>query len=164
MSDEKISIRLSINGESVARSVEPRLNLVDFLRDELGLTGTRWSCEHGVCGACTVLIDGSLARGCLIFAAQLDGSRVETIEGLSHSGAISDLQAAFHRHNAVQCGFCSAGMLLSAQMLLRENRTPSRADIRDYLSGNYCRCTGYHAIIDAVEEVAKARAAKGGAP
>jgi carbon-monoxide dehydrogenase small subunit len=164
MSGGTVSIRLSVNGESVAREIEPRLNLVDFLRDELGLTGTRWSCEHGVCGACTVLIDGALARGCLVFAAQLDGCRVETIEGLSRSGALADLQAAFHQHNAVQCGFCSAGMLLSAETLLRENRAPSRADIRQYLSGNYCRCTGYHAIIDAVEEVAKARAAKGGRP
>ncbi|MGA2087314.1 MAG: (2Fe-2S)-binding protein [Stellaceae bacterium] len=161
MSGGTVSIRLSINGESVTREVEPRLNLVDFLRDELGLTGTRWSCEHGVCGACTVLIDGALARGCLVFAAQLDGSRVETIEGLSRSGVLADLQAAFQLHNAVQCGFCSAGMLLSAETLLRENRAPSRADIRHYLSGNYCRCTGYHAIIDAVEEVAKSRAAKG---
>ena len=164
MSGDSVSIRLIINGESVAREIEPRLNLVDFLRDELGLSGTRWSCEHGVCGACTVLIDGALARGCLVFAAQLDGCRVETIEGLSRSGVLADLQAAFHQHNAVQCGFCSAGMLLSAETLLRENRAPSRADIRQYLSGNYCRCTGYHAIIDAVEEVAKARAAKGKAP
>ncbi len=164
MSGDTVSIRLTINGESVAREVEPRLNLVDFLRDVLGLTGTRWSCEHGVCGACTVLIDGSLARGCLVFAAQLDGSIVETIEGLSRAGSIADLQAAFHRHNAVQCGFCSAGMLIAAETLLRENLAPSRADIRDYLSGNYCRCTGYHAIVDAVEEVAKSRAAKGGGP
>jgi len=164
MSGDRISIRLTVNGESVAREVEPRLNLVDFLRDELGLTGTRWSCEHGVCGACTVLIDGYLTRGCLVFAAQLEGCRIETIEGLSRSGAIADLQAAFHRHNAVQCGFCSAGMLLSAETLLREHPTPSRADIRDYLSGNYCRCTGYHAIIDAVEEVATSRAAKGSRP
>ena len=164
MSGDRISIRLTVNGESVAREVEPRLNLVDFLRDELGLTGTRWSCEHGVCGACTVLIDGYLTRGCLVFAAQLEGCRIETIEGLSRSGAIADLQAAFHRHNAVQCGFCSAGMLLSAETLLREHPTPSRAGIRDYLSGNYCRCTGYHAIIDAVEEVATSRAAKGSRP
>ncbi len=162
MSGDRISIRLTVNGENVAREVEPRLNLVDFLRDELGLTGTRWSCEHGVCGACTVLIDGALARGCLVFAAQLEGCRVETIEGLSRSGVLADLQEAFQRRNAVQCGFCSAGMLLSAETLLRENQTPSRADIRDYLSGNYCRCTGYHAIVDAVEDVAKIRAAKGG--
>jgi aerobic carbon-monoxide dehydrogenase small subunit len=161
MSGDIVSIRLTVNGDSVARDVEPRLNLVDFLRDVLGLTGTRWSCEHGVCGACTVLIDGALARGCLIFAAQLDGSRVETIEGLSRAGAIADLQESFHRHNAVQCGFCSAGMLLSADALLRENQAPSRGEIREYLSGNYCRCTGYHAIIDAVEEVSKSRAAKG---
>jgi carbon-monoxide dehydrogenase small subunit len=161
MSGDRVSIRLTVNGESVAREVEPRLNLVDFLRDVLGLTGTRWSCEQGFCGVCTVLVDGALTRGCLVFAAQLDGSRVETIEGVARSGAIADLQAAFQLRNAVQCGFCSAGMLLSADALLRQKADPSRDDIRDHLSGNYCRCTGYHAIIDAVEEVAKARAAKG---
>jgi aerobic carbon-monoxide dehydrogenase small subunit len=160
MSGDRIFIRLIVNGESVAREVPARLNLVDFLRDELGLTGTRWSCEHGVCGACTVLVNGELARGCLVFAAQLEGCHVETIEGLSRSGVLADLQAAFQRRNAVQCGYCSAGMLLSADALLRDNHAPSRAEIREYLSGNYCRCTGYHAIVDAVAEVAAARAAK----
>ena len=163
MSDA-VEIRLTVNGEAVARRVAPRQNLVDFLREELGLTGTRAGCEHGVCGACTVRVDGAALRGCLIFAAQLDGARVDTIEGLSESGEIADLQAAFHARNALQCGFCTAGMLVAAAELLRDAPAPSRAEIRDYLSGNYCRCTGYHAIVDAVETVARQRrAAKGGA-
>jgi carbon-monoxide dehydrogenase small subunit len=157
---ESVEVRLIVNGEALSRRIDPRMNLVDFLREELGLTGTHWSCEHGVCGACTVRIDGGLARGCLVFAVQLDGSRIETIEGVSESGELADLQAAFHRRNAVQCGFCSAGMLLTAASLLKENASPSRDEIRSYLSGNYCRCTGYHAIIDAVEEVAASRAGK----
>jgi carbon-monoxide dehydrogenase small subunit len=160
---EAIDIRLTVNGEAVARRVPARQNLVDFLRDELGLTGTRAGCEHGVCGACTLRVDGAAVRGCLIFAAQLDGARVETIEGLSESGEIADLQAAFHARNALQCGFCTAGMLVAAAELLRDTPAPSRAEIRDHLSGNYCRCTGYHAIVDAVEAVAQQRgAAKGG--
>jgi len=157
MSDT-IAIKLIVNGESVARDVAPRQNLVDFLRDELGLTGTRWSCEHGVCGACTVVLDGEIVRGCLVFAAQLDGARIETIEGAADAGRLADLQAAFHARNAVQCGFCSGGMLLTADALLRARPAPSRDEIREYLAGNYCRCTGYHAIVDAVEEVARSRA------
>jgi aerobic carbon-monoxide dehydrogenase small subunit len=157
---ETVDIRLTVNREAVARRVEARRNLVDFLREELGLTGTRAGCEHGVCGACTLRVDGVAVRGCLMLAAQLDGARVETIEGLSVSGEIADLQAAFHEHNALQCGFCTAGMLMSAAELLRERAMPTRAEIRDHLSGNYCRCTGYHAIIDAIEAVARRRAAK----
>jgi aerobic carbon-monoxide dehydrogenase small subunit len=160
MSDT-VSIKLTVNGEAIAREVEPRQNLVDFLRDELGLTGTRWSCEHGVCGACTVVLDGEIVRGCLVFAAQLDGAKVETIEGAADAGRLADLQAAFHARNAVQCGFCSGGMLLTADALLRTKADPSRDEIREYLAGNYCRCTGYHAIVDAIEEVARARTAKG---
>jgi carbon-monoxide dehydrogenase small subunit len=158
---ETIEVRLIVNGEAVARRVAVRQNVVDFLRDELGLTGTRAGCEHGVCGACTLRVDGVAVRACLMLAAQLDGVRVETIEGLSESGEIADLQAAFHEHNALQCGFCTAGMLMSAAELLRERPAPSRSEIRDHLSGNYCRCTGYHAIIDAVETVARRRAVKG---
>jgi carbon-monoxide dehydrogenase small subunit len=153
-----VTVRLTVNGAPVERAVAPRLNLVDFLRDELGLTGTHWSCEHGACGACTVRVDGEIVRGCLIFVVQLDGAAIETIEGLSESGAIADLQAAFHARNAVQCGFCSAGMLLTADALLRRKPAPSRDEIRTALSGNYCRCTGYHAIIDAVAEAAQQRA------
>jgi len=155
---ETVTIRLTVNGAPVERTIAPRLNLVDFLRDELGLTGTHWSCEHGACGACTVRVDGAIVRGCLIFAVQLDGATVETIEGMSESGALADLQAAFHARNAVQCGFCSAGMLLTADALLRRNPAPSRDEIRTALSGNYCRCTGYHAIVDAVTEAAHQRA------
>lgn len=155
---ETVAIRLTVNGAPVERAVAPRLNLVDFLREELGLTGTHWSCEHGACGACTVRVDGEIVRGCLIFAVQLDGATVETIEGLSESGALADLQAAFHARNAVQCGFCSAGMLLTADALLRRNPEPSRNEIRAALSGNYCRCTGYQAIVDAVAEAARQRA------
>jgi carbon-monoxide dehydrogenase small subunit len=160
---EAVEISLTVNGEPVARRVPARQNLVDFLREELGLTGTRAGCEHGVCGACTVRVDGAAVRACLIFAAQLDGARVDTIEGLSESGEIADLQAAFHARNALQCGFCTAGMLVAAAELLRDTPQPSRAEIRDHLSGNYCRCTGYHAIVDAIETVAQQRgAAKGG--
>ena len=153
-----IDIRLTVNGEAVSRRVAARQNLVDFLREELGLTGTRAGCEHGVCGACTVRLDGVIVRGCLVFAAQLDGARVETIEGLSDSGEIAELQAAFHARNALQCGFCTGGILLTAAELLRRDPVPSRAEIREFLSGNYCRCTGYHAIIDAVEAACRARA------
>ena len=162
MSDA-VDIRLIVNGEAIARRVPARQNLFDFLREELGLTGTRAGCEHGVCGACTVRVDGAAVRGCLIFAVQLDGARVDTIEGLSESGEIADLQAAFHARNALQCGFCTAGMLVAAAELLRDAPAPSRAEIRDHLSGNYCRCTGYHAIVDAIETVARQRGvAKGG--
>ena len=154
-----VEIRLTVNGEAVARAVPARLSLVDFLRDELGLTGTRAGCEHGVCGACTVRLDGAIVRACLLFAAQLEGARVDTIEGLSASGEIADLQRMFHERNALQCGFCTAGMLVTAAELLRRDAPPSRAEIREFLSGNYCRCTGYHAIIDAVETACRRRAA-----
>ena len=161
---EAVDIRLSVNGEAVARRVPARQNLVDFLREELGLTGTRAGCEHGVCGACTVRVDGAAVRACLMFAGQLDGARVDTIEGLSESGEIADLQAAFHARNALQCGFCTAGILVAAAELLRDTPQPSRAKIRDHLSGNYCRCTGYHAIVDAVEAAARQRGGARGTP
>lgn len=150
-------IRLTVNGEPVSCTIEARKNLVDFLREDLALTGSHVGCEHGVCGACTVRLDGAIVRGCLVLAAQCDGARVETIEGLSDSGEIADLQAAFERRNALQCGYCTPGMLLTAQELLRNGGVPSRAQIREYLSGNYCRCTGYQAIVDAIEAVAQAR-------
>jgi aerobic carbon-monoxide dehydrogenase small subunit len=152
-----VDIKLTVNGEAVAESVEPRMTLVDFLRETLGLTGSHVGCEHGVCGACTVLLDGIVVRGCLTLAVQCEGATVETIEGVSDSGAISDLQEAFRRRNALQCGFCTPGMLLTAQELLARNATPSRDTIRAHLAGNYCRCTGYQAIVDAVESVAQAR-------
>src|SRR5262249_44197995 len=130
----------------------------DFLRDDLGLTGSHVGCEHGVCGACTVRLDGAIVRGCLVLAAQCDGARVDTIEGVSDAGEIADLQDASEKRNALQGGYCTPGMLPTAQALLQHGGVPSREQIREHLSGNYCRCTGYHAIIDAVEAVALARA------
>jgi aerobic carbon-monoxide dehydrogenase small subunit len=157
---EPVMLRVVVNGERVERQLAPRQSVIDFLREELGLTGTRAGCEHGVCGACTLRVDGVAVRACLMLAVQLEGARVETIEGVSASGEIADLQAAFHALNALQCGFCTAGMLMSAAELLAERPMPSRPEIRDHLAGNYCRCTGYQAIVDAVETVAKQRAAR----
>jgi carbon-monoxide dehydrogenase small subunit len=157
MSAPRYEIAVTVNGEAVRETVEARKTLVDFLRDDLELTGSHIGCEHGVCGACTVRLDGAIVRGCLILAVQCDGARVETIEGVSDSGEIADLQEAFGRRNALQCGYCTPGMLLAAAELLRGPGTPDRETIRAYLSGNYCRCTGYQAIVDAVEAVAQAR-------
>jgi carbon-monoxide dehydrogenase small subunit len=153
-----IEITLTVNGERVGAAVEPRRTLVDFVREDLGLTGSHVGCEHGVCGACTVRLDGAIVRGCLTLAVQCDGAVVETIEGVSDSGEIADLQDAFERRNALQCGFCTPAMLLAAAELLKSDEVPSREAIREHLAGNYCRCTGYHAIVDAVEAVAQARA------
>jgi carbon-monoxide dehydrogenase small subunit len=159
MSNRAVDISLTVNGERVQGHVDARKTLVDYLRDDLCLTGSHVGCEHGVCGACTVRVDGEIIRGCLMLAVQCDGAKVETIEGLSDSGEIADLQAAFEQRNALQCGFCTPGMLAAAQDLLkRAKKAPSRDEIREHLSGNYCRCTGYHAIVDAVEAVAQARA------
>jgi carbon-monoxide dehydrogenase small subunit len=154
-----VDITLTVNGERVSRRVEARRHLVDFLRLDLGLTGSHTGCEHGVCGACTVRLDGKIVRGCLVLAAQLDGANVETIEGVSDTGEIRDLQEAFVARNSAQCGYCTPGMLLTAAELLKENAKPTRAEIREAISGNICRCTGYQAIVDAVETVAKARGA-----
>jgi len=151
---------MEVNGERVEAQVMPRLNLADFLREHLQLTGTHVGCEHGVCGACTVRVDGEIVRSCLMLAVQVDGAAVQTIEGVSDSGEISDLQAAFRDRNALQCGFCTPGMLMAAQDLLRQNQTPDREQIRAHLAGNYCRCTGYQAIVDAVESTAQARAGR----
>jgi len=158
MSERMVDIALTVNGEIVSERVDARKTLVDFLREDLSLTGSHVGCEHGVCGACTVRVDGVIVRGCLMLAAQCDGAKVETIEGVSDSGEVADLQMAFTTRNALQCGFCTPGMLLAAQELLNKGGAPSREAIREHLSGNYCRCTGYHAIVDAVESVAKARA------
>jgi carbon-monoxide dehydrogenase small subunit len=155
-----ISISLDVNGERVDASVLPRLNLADFLREHLKLTGTHIGCEHGVCGACTVRVNGEIVRSCLILAVQTNNASVETIEGLSDSGEIADLQAAFRDRNALQCGFCTPGMLMAAQDLLEQTPVPDREQIREHLSGNYCRCTGYQAIVDAVESTARARAGR----
>jgi aerobic carbon-monoxide dehydrogenase small subunit len=150
-------ISLDVNGERIDTYVLPRLNLADFLREHLQLTGTHVGCEHGVCGACTVRVNGDIVRSCLMLAVQTDNASVETIEGLSDSGEIADLQAAFHARNALQCGFCTPGMLMAAQDLLTQCTAPDRAQIREHLSGNYCRCTGYQAIVDAVETTARVR-------
>ena len=144
-------IHLTVNGEVVAADIPARLHLADFLRDHLGLTGTHLGCEHGVCGACTVRLDGAIVRACLVLAVQADGCTVETIEGLSDTGEIADLQHAFATRNALQCGYCTPGMLIAAQDFLLHAATADRAAIREHLSGNYCRCTGYEAIVDAVE-------------
>ena len=162
MSDLALDISLTVNGERVRERVEARKSLVDFLREDLGLTGSHVGCEHGVCGACTMRVNGEIVRGCLMLAVQCDGATVETIEGLSDSGEVADLQAAFEQRNALQCGYCTPGMIAAAQDLLKRAKetksVPSRDEIREHLSGNYCRCTGYHAIVDAVGFVAQARA------
>ena len=155
-----VTISLEVNGEHIDAAVLPRLNLADFLREHLKLTGTHVGCEHGVCGACTVRVNGEIVRSCLILAVQAENASVETIEGLSDGGEITDLQAAFRDRNALQCGFCTPGMLIAAQDLLRQTPEPDREQIREHLSGNYCRCTGYQAIVDAVETTARARAGR----
>ena len=155
--EETLPITLSVNGERIARIVPVRQHLVDFLRLELGLTGSHLGCEHGICGACSVRVDGAVVRGCLMLAAQADGADVVTIEGLTESGEIADLQANFVERGALQCGYCTPGMLMTAAELLRDAKPLRRDEIRIYLSGNYCRCTGYHAIVDAVEATLKQR-------
>jgi carbon-monoxide dehydrogenase small subunit len=157
-----IDVTMTVNGEAVQRRVPARQHLADFLREELGLTGTHLGCEHGVCGACSVVIDGDVVRGCLTLVAQADGHQVETIEGLSEAGALADLQREFLARNAAQCGFCTSGMLLTANELLAGPDPLSRAEIREFMSGNFCRCTGYQAIIDAVEAVQEAGQKKQG--
>lgn len=155
----------SVNGAAVERSVLPRRHLVDFLRNDCGLKGSHLGCEHGVCGACTVELNGHIVRGCLTLAVQAQGASVRTIEGLSQDGDVRDLQDAFVRHNALQCGFCTPGMVMAAKELLENKPDASRAEVRQWMSGNYCRCTGYHSIVDAVcETLAVRRAAAGAAP
>jgi carbon-monoxide dehydrogenase small subunit len=160
--EHALDITLSVNGTQVSRRVAPRQHLVDFMRDELGLTGSHTGCEHGVCGACTVRVDGQIVRGCLMLAVQANGCRVDTIEGLSDSGELAKLQKAFHEKNALQCGFCTPGMLLAAQELVLLKKKLSREEIRAHISGNYCRCTGYQAIVDAVCDVLASRSAARG--
>jgi carbon-monoxide dehydrogenase small subunit len=153
----EIEIETTVNGAPVRRRVSARQHLADFLREELQFTGTHLGCEHGVCGACSVLVDDTVVRGCLMLAAQADGRRVDTIEGLSDRGVLADLQAAFAERNAAQCGFCTPGMLLSAHELLRKGSVESRHAIREFIAGNLCRCTGYEAIVDAIETVLQRR-------
>jgi aerobic-type carbon monoxide dehydrogenase small subunit (CoxS/CutS family) len=151
--EEEVAIEVTLNGKPLQRRVRARQHLADFLRQEMELTGTHLGCEHGICGACTVMIDGCTARGCLTLAAQISGKSVDTIEGLTESGKLSQLQSEFIARNAAQCGFCSSGMLLTAYELVASGATMSRVEIREFISGNMCRCTGYHAIVDAIEAV-----------
>lgn len=152
-----VNISVRVNGRVVQTGVPTRESLADFLRHRLGLTGTNVGCEQGFCGACTVRLNGAVVRSCLTLACQVDGSEVETIEGFCASGKGDGLRAAFHANNAAQCGFCTPGMLLTAFELLSTNPLPDRAQIREFLSGNYCRCTGYQAIIDAIHQIALER-------
>jgi aerobic-type carbon monoxide dehydrogenase small subunit (CoxS/CutS family) len=149
-----ISVELTVNGRRYREEVEPRLLLSDFLRHTLGLTGTHVGCEHGVCGACTIRLDGVAVRSCLLLAAQADGSAIETIEGLAADGELHPLQEAFREHHALQCGFCTAGILMAATDLLEREGTPTREEIVDMLSGHLCRCTGYEPIVHAIAQVA----------
>ena len=151
--ERELETTLIVNGTPVMRRIPARQHLIDFLREALELTGSHTACEHGVCGACTVRVDGKIVRGCLMLAVQADGKRVDTIEGLSDSGELKALQEAFHQRNALQCGFCTPGMLVTALDLVNNHPAATREEIREHLSGNYCRCTGYEAIVDAIESV-----------
>lgn len=151
------SIDVTINGQRARYDVEPRQHLVDFLRTELELTGSHLGCEHGVCGACTVKLDGVIVRGCLVLAVQADGKTVQTIEGLTETGTMRDLQDAFVRHNALQCGFCTSGMLMAASELIEKQPDAEREEVRSWIAGNFCRCTGYQAIVDAICDVMQSR-------
>jgi carbon-monoxide dehydrogenase small subunit len=155
--EEELVVSMTVNGERITVSVPVRQHLVDFLRTEVGLTGSHIGCEHGICGACSVRVDDAVVRGCLMLAVQANGCDVVTIEGLTETGEIADLQANFVERNALQCGYCTPGMLMTAAELLKGGKAMSRGDIRTFLSGNYCRCTGYHAIVDAVEATLKGR-------
>jgi 2-furoyl-CoA dehydrogenase 2Fe-2S iron sulfur subunit len=151
-----IAVEVSVNGRGYHEDVEPRLLLSDFLRHRLGLTGTHVGCEHGVCGACTVRLDGVAVRSCLLLAAQVDGAEIVTVEGLAREGELTSLQQAFRRHHALQCGFCTPGILMAAEDLLAREPHATREQITDMLSGQLCRCTGYAPIVDAIVEVAEA--------
>ncbi|MEP9353754.1 (2Fe-2S)-binding protein [Xanthobacter sp. KR7-65] len=161
MASDLVPLSLTVNGAPVARMVAPRTTLADFLRTDLELTATHLGCEMGACGACLVLLDGVPVHSCLVFAVQAEGQSVETVEGLTARGALAGLQEAFHARNALQCGFCTPGMLVNAFALIEAGGVPDREEIRDAISGNYCRCTGYEAIVDAI---ATAAAAKGEVP
>ena len=147
------SVEVTVNGRTYREEAEPRLLLSDFLRHTIGLTGTHVGCEHGVCGACTIRLDGAAVRSCLLLAVQADGSAIETVEGLAADGELHPLQEAFRKHHALQCGFCTPGILMSAADLLERDATPTREQIVDMLSGHLCRCTGYEPIVDAIAEV-----------
>lgn len=149
------SIRVTVNGQEYQREVEVRMTLADFLRESLGLTGTHLGCEHGVCGACTVLLNGEAVRSCLMLAVQTDGASIDTVEGLAPDGELTSLQLAFQQNHALQCGFCTPGLLMTATAFLRETPNPTEEQIKDAISGNICRCTGYHSIIQAIKDVSQ---------
>ena len=161
MNEATLEISLTVNGEQITKTVPVRQHLVDFLRNELGFTGSHLGCEHGVCGACSVRVDDAVVRGCLMLAVQADGANVVTVEGLTETGEIADLQKNFVERNAMQCGYCTPGMLITAAELLHDPKPVSRVEIRGHLSGNFCRCTGYHAIVDAVETTINKRLEEG---
>ncbi|MEH7253134.1 (2Fe-2S)-binding protein [Neobacillus niacini] len=152
----KVQVGITINGKNIQKEVEPRLLLTDFIRDECNLTGTHLGCEHGVCGACTILLDNEPVRGCLMFAVQADGSKIQTVESLKNvDGTLNVLQQSFSDNHALQCGFCTPGFLMTLTHFLEENQNPSEKEIREAISGNLCRCTGYANIIKAVQQAAK---------
>jgi carbon-monoxide dehydrogenase small subunit len=153
---EKVTVRLTVNGKAYERQVEPRYLLADFLRHEIGLKGTHIGCEHGVCGACTVMIDGRTARSCLHFAVAVEGCEIATVEGLAGDGALTPIQQAFHEHHALQCGYCTPGFLMTTTEFLQRNPAPSTEEIRQALTNNICRCTGYANIVKAVGAAAEA--------
>ena len=155
-----IRVSMSVNGKPVAATVEPRMSLADFLREELRLTGTHLGCEHGVCGACTVIVDGASARSCLMFAVQAEGASITTVEGLAPEGELNDLQRAFQAHHALQCGFCTSGFLTTAHAFLQENPRPTADEVRVAISGNVCRCTGYVGIVEAILATAEERSGR----
>ena len=160
MSDKQ-EVSLKVNGENYHREIEPRTLLSDFIRHDLALTGTHVGCEHGICGSCTILVDGLPVRSCLMFAVQAEGKAIETVESLATDGQLSVLQNAFWENQGLQCGFCTSGILMSMKAFLEENPTPSREDIREALSGNLCRCTGYHDIVDSVAAAAESLTSSG---
>ncbi len=158
----ELETTMRVNGVEVTRRIEPRQHLIDFIREEVGLTGSHIGCEHGVCGACTIRVNGEIVRGCLTLAVACNGKTVDTIEGVSDSGEAAEIQHAFYERNALQCGFCTPGMVMCAMDLVKNKPTATREQIREYISGNYCRCTGYHAIVDAIEAVLISKRSIGG--
>ncbi|HEY6822452.1 MAG TPA: (2Fe-2S)-binding protein [Burkholderiales bacterium] len=154
---DKVQVSMTVNGKPVSAMLAPRVSLADFLREELRLTGTHLGCEHGVCGACTVIVDGASVRSCLLFAVQMEGASVTTVEGLAPEGELNDLQRAFQAHHALQCGFCTPGFLTTAHAFLQENPDPTPEEVRAAISGNLCRCTGYVGIVEAILATARAR-------
>ena len=155
VSEDQRIVKLTVNGRACSGIAEPRLLLVDFIRHELDLTGTHVGCEHGVCGACTVRLNGEVVRSCLMFAVQAEGAQIETVEGMANGPDLHPIQESFREKHGLQCGFCTPGLLMATQTLLEQNPNPSEAEIREYLSGNICRCTGYVGVVRAVQDAAQ---------